>query len=103
MTEYHKLCTQKTSKTVVIREGVGIVETHCNASLRIYPNPVKGELIIEKGEEKIENVEIYNVVGQLLQSKIVNLQSETVIDVSHLASGMYFLKVDNKVVRFVKE
>ena len=42
-------------------------------------------------------------MGQLLQSKTVNLQSEIVIDVSHLASGMYYLKVDNKVVKFVKE
>jgi len=42
-------------------------------------------------------------VGQLLQSKIVNLQSEIVINVSHLAKGMYFLKVGNQVVRFVKE
>jgi hypothetical protein len=25
------------------------------------------------------------------------------IDVSHLASGMYFLKINNKVVKFMKE
>jgi len=26
-----------------------------------------------------------------------------IIDVSALASGMYFLKIDNKVIKFVKE
>ena len=42
-------------------------------------------------------------MGQLLQSKIVNLQSKIEIDISHLAKGMYFLKVGNQVVKFVKE
>ena len=54
----------------------------------------------------IENVEIYDVVGQLLYqiNKSTNNQinNEISIDVSHLASGMYFLKVDNKVVKIIK-
>jgi len=77
--------------------SVGIVETHCNASLRVYPNPVNGQLIID-------NVEIYNVVGQKLnnyQLSIVN--SQLIIDISHLATGMYFLRIGNKTARFVKE
>jgi len=28
---------------------------------------------------------------------------EAIIDVSHLSAGMYFLKIDGKVGRFVKE
>ena len=48
------------------------------------------------------DIQIYDVVGKLLQSKIVNLQSEIVLDISHLASGLYFLKVDNAVVKIVK-
>ena len=48
--------------------------------------------------------EIYDVVERK-QEIIVNYQLSDVnsIDVSHLASGMYFLKVWEKVVRFVKE
>jgi len=84
--------------------GVGIVETHCNASLRIYPNPAKNELKIMNYELREGMViEIYNVVGQKLLS-IKSLQSqETTIDVKSLAKGMYFLKIGNKVARFVKE
>jgi hypothetical protein len=33
----------------------------------------------------------------------VTLTTSMTDDVSHLANGMYFLKVDNKVVKFVKE
>jgi len=28
---------------------------------------------------------------------------EAIIDVSHLANGMYFLKINNKTVKFIKE
>jgi len=30
-------------------------------------------------------------------------EGEAIIDVSHLPAGLYFLKIDNKVVKFVKE
>ena len=70
--------------------GIASIES---AGIKIYPNPVKDVLIIESGELKIENVEIYSVTGQLLQSKIVNLQSDIIIDIAHLLSGTYFLKM----------
>ena len=81
---------------------LSVSDSYQNHDIKIYPNPTTGQLTIDNGELIIENVEIYNVMGQLLQSKIVNLQSKIEIDISHLAKGMYFLKVGNKVVRFVK-
>jgi hypothetical protein len=92
------------------------------STLKVYPNPSKGQLIIslpnpaEGGAYEAGNVEIYNVAGQLLQSapfkspergKLPSFGGggggSIVIDVSHLANGMYFLKVDNKVIKFIKE
>jgi len=74
------------------------------ANVQVFPNPTSGQLHLRSYELQ-ENTEyqIYSVVGQLLQSEIVNLQSEIEIDVSHLANGMYFLKIGNKVVKFIKE
>jgi len=71
--------------------------------LQICPNPANGQLIIENGELTIENIEIYDVTGRLLKSEVVNQKSKIVLDVSSLASGMYFLKIDGKTVRFGKE
>ena len=53
-----------------VTEPVGIVKTHCNASLRVYPNPAKGQLTIDCRDviNHVSTVEIYNVVGQLMQS-----------------------------------
>jgi len=50
------------------------------------------------------DIEIYNVVGQVVfTSQLSKLSPETTIDISHLANGLYFLKVDGKMVKIVKE
>ena len=101
---------------------VGIVETHCNASLRVYPNPAKNQLTIDCRDviNHVSTVEIYDVVGQLMQSApmtspnpskggelapslLERAGGEAIIDISHLPAGMYFLRVGNKTARFVKE
>ena len=86
------------------------------AHIEVYPNPTTGELRVTSYEGG--SIEIYDVVGQCVfttPNPSKGGESSTsaqfpsfggagvVIDVSHLAAGMYFLKVDNKVVRFVKE
>ena len=81
--------------------NVGIVKTDNYPSLRIYPNPVNYELRImnyEGGE-----VEIYDVVGRTLMSLRTLEVEEQIIDVSQLLPGMYFIKIDGKMGRFVKE
>ena len=76
--------------------------------ISVYPNPAINQLTINNEQLITGNIEIYDIVGKLLQSNPefssgVNLQSEITIDVSHLANGLYFLKIDNKVVKFMKE
>ena len=58
---------------------------------------------MDNGQLIIDNVEIYSVVGQKLNNyQLSTVNSQFVIDVSHLANGMYYLRVGNKVVKFVK-
>ena len=113
--------------------GVGIVETQCVASLRVYPNPAKNQLTIECRDviNHVSTVKIYSVVGQnvgtyqfppfggegVVSSRLGEVKDgqttpsyghpseggEFSIDISHLANGMYFLKIGNKTARFVKE
>jgi len=65
--------------------GISDAETSREASLRVYPNPTTWKITVESDKvHKVESIEIYDVVGNLLQSKIVNLQSTIEIDISHL-------------------
>ena len=82
---------------------VGIVETQLIASLpRIYPNPTTGKLIIENGELKIESIEIYDIYGRKHISLFTFHNSPIEVDISHLATGMYFLNVGEKVYKVIK-
>jgi hypothetical protein len=89
----------------------GVVETQLIASLpRIYPNPTTGKLIIESGELPIKTIEICDIYGRKLsQFTFVAVSgaelhdSPIEIDISHLANGMYFLKIDNKTVKIIKD
>jgi len=72
----------------------------------VYPNPTTNQLRIKNYELRnraLSVVEVYNVAGQVVFTSAVSaLSPETTIDISHLANGMYFLKIDNKVVKIIK-
>jgi uncharacterized protein (UPF0128 family) len=74
--------------------NVGMVTT-TNYELRIYPNPTTGKLTMDNGERTIESIEIFDVLGQKLST--VNHQLSThQIDISHLPTGVYLLKIYTK-------
>jgi uncharacterized delta-60 repeat protein len=61
----------------------------------LYPNPVSDVLNInKKGEVEISSIHIYNVMGQLMMV-IPNAKETTAVDVSNLASGNYFVKINS--------
>jgi hypothetical protein len=62
----------------------------------VYPNPSNSKLRIKNGELKMK--ELYNSVGQIVLST-----KENVIDVSGLVKGVYYLRVENQVVKVVVE
>lgn len=76
--------------------GTGIKDINNKNGLVIYPNPGNGLVTIEsKSAMNIEAVELYSIAGQRLINKQFNA-SKVSIDASHLASGIYLIKVLNK-------
>ena len=74
------------------------------ADIKICPNPTTGKITVGNDKvHKVESVEIYDAVGQVVAYCIRLPDDEIAIDISHLASGLYFLKVDNKVFKVVKQ
>ena len=100
------ITTQDYIVTVINGCDVGIVGTGRAPSLRAYPNPTTGKFSVFSYQlsEMGGAVEIYDVVGQVVGTYRIRPEStETTIDISHLAKGLYFLKVDGKVFKVVKQ
>lgn len=76
--------------TISTKEGYASVEEMTNETYKVYPNPVKDVLTIEG--ENIEQVNVYNTMGQLVKS--VNSNDNTVnVNVNDLQNGMYIVNV----------
>jgi hypothetical protein len=74
-------------------------------SLKMYPNPSNGILNISS-EETIENITIYNTLGQLVSTQTAGNNKES-INVSSLPNGIYILsaQIGGEMIRkqFIKE
>ena len=72
-------------------EPVGINNYEMN-NVVVYPNPTKGTMQIQNSESRIENVEVYDAYGKLLN--VVNVNDNTAaLDLSGYAAGTYFVKI----------
>ncbi len=94
-------CTSLPSNILHITH-VGIDENNNNTSIKVYPNPVSNELIIENtGSNDKLYYEILNSIGQVVYSG--NVIGKTTIETTNLSSGVYLLKLDNgKTINFKK-
>jgi len=66
----------------------------------LFPNPVKNSIIILSDVEKIEKIEIYDLIGNKIVEKI-KIGFKIDIDISFVQNGTYFVKinsVDNSAV-----
>jgi hypothetical protein len=70
---------------VAVNENVAI------PNISVYPNPTTGRLRIESGGLKISDVEIFDVYGRKVLSPMSQPSPETVLNISHLTAGLYFL------------
>lgn len=88
--------TEKVTVTVNDLKVLGIKKLFAiekKSEIKIFPNPSEGNLRIMIDDLRMENAEIkiYDVLGNnILQSKIVNLKSEIILNAP---SGIYFYKI----------
>jgi len=88
--------------SVSFKSITGIAEITSD-QFRLYPNPTDGKLLIESGNLCVEKVEIYDIHGRNVLSRTPNLSPETVIDISHLPSGTYFVKLKTATEELTKK
>jgi hypothetical protein len=81
-----------------------LVETVSEKHLIFFPNPVANSLTIETISKSL--IEILNIEGRVLKELTTN-ETQTIIDLSNLSSGIYFIKAKTDkgitVKKFIKE
>jgi Secretion system C-terminal sorting domain len=75
----------------------------------LYPNPTQNVLVINERDIEIESIEIQTINGATLNVNIqelvnVNLSTidKVILNLQHLADGIYFIKTSKNTVKFVK-
>lgn len=75
-----------------------------NGDLSIYPNPTSGKLKITGKQHQLQNLQLFNSLGQQISMNILANETHNItIDISNLDSGVYFLRTEEKSYKLVKE
>jgi hypothetical protein len=73
-----------------------------NTNITLYPNPAQNTITI-KTEEPITKLALFSLSLSKITDYPPNHTTNQEIDISNLASGIYFLKVNDELVKFVRE
>ena len=76
---------------------VSSVNDELKSGFSIYPNPSNGIFTIENSNNENINFSIRNVIGQKAYQGSLNAITNSVIDLSHLESGIYTIEFDGQV------
>lgn len=71
------------------------VDDFFNSSIYVYPNPTKDIINIKSNQEVVNNVEVYNMLGE----KVLEQKTSNTVNLEQLGVGLYLLKikVDDKI------
>ena len=66
----------------------------------LFPNPATNTIFINTSKEKLKKLTVFSIFGE----KIIHETHTNKIDISHLKSGMYFIKINNnQAIKFIKQ
>lgn len=74
-------------------------ETQPKNELKIYPNPTNTKIWLNGLSAKNTSIQLYDITGKLLINTIYN---ENGIDLTELASGMYFINVEGNIYKVIR-
>ena len=85
--------------TPILTLCTGIEESDLGATFGFYPNPANGSLNIEINSNDAQslNISIIDILGVSVYANTLNnvASYKNTIDISNLATGVYFIKVAN--------
>jgi len=76
--------------TVTVKAGTASIAALAISNLSVYPNPVKESLTVKFDSKSAATVELVNVAGQVIDSKV---SSDVTFNTSSLVAGVYFVNI----------
>ncbi|MFT6166754.1 MAG: hypothetical protein ACJASF_001447 [Vicingaceae bacterium] len=68
--------------------------------IRIYPNPSKGMITIQRANDGLERIQIISLDGKVLND-IQSAQRAIMLDLSDYSNGVYFLRIGNETQKII--
>lgn len=99
ITSTNAYCNNIGLMSPVINLAVGDIK-NSSTELIILPNPVKGDFLYVKNVKEYEIYEIYDATGKLLNKGKL---SNGTANIKSLSVGIYYLKINHIVKRFIKQ
>ncbi|MCL2167594.1 MAG: T9SS type A sorting domain-containing protein, partial [Lentimicrobiaceae bacterium] len=102
---------QRFTATYIKPSEIGIVDNNLqNHSFTLYPNPTTGELQVTSYELQVTSIEVFDIYGRNVVTKFPSNKLEgwqpkadgVVFNISHLPSGIYFVKINGVSQKVVK-
>jgi hypothetical protein len=94
-------CMNSAAITQSVSTCTGIEQLFTNNELNIYPNPFHDKLYIISDGRK-HQLQIYNAIGALIFESLIESE-KTEIGLSNQPNGIYFIRINNKTIKSVKE
>jgi predicted outer membrane repeat protein len=92
-------CTD--TSTCILIDNIGLSQEQLT-SIKLYPNPTKGWITIEKQGEATVPFEIRDLTGRVIHKGSLSIP-ETTIDLSNFSNQIYLLDLGERTIRFIKQ
>ena len=92
----------------IVATTINVEDKIYTGGLCIYPNPTSDYIIINprainpKFNLGVDDVHIYNTLGEKVLSVVAGSNLPVRINISNLPKGMYFVKADGETTKFMK-
>lgn len=82
--------------TVNVEEPLGTFDNYLNSLVKIYPNPASDQIFIEFRELKIEDVQIFDLMGRRVEISWRNNTSSK-MEINGLTAGLYVFQINTSL------
>lgn len=90
--ETKEVLNSGSSKDAIVNSNEEAWSDH---SIQVFPNPTNNQLRVDLNENQVEMIDILNIGGETAMS-VDQLDTNNSIDIAHLNSGIYFVRILTK-------